>query len=130
MQSAINKLPIFLRIGLIVLLIVLGSFMLAWSQIKPYQLNVNGETIHMRAIAFYPRDLFDLANVPLQPEDRISVDPIQFSLAIPEQVSLLSARPVNLIARNGQETVITAELIPANILQRAGIKLYPGDILL
>jgi uncharacterized protein YabE (DUF348 family) len=130
MQSAINKLPIFLRIGLIVLLIVLGFFMLAWSQIKPYQLNVNGETIHMRAIAFYPRDLFDLANVPLQPEDRVSVDPNQFSLAIPEQVSLLSARPVNLIAPNGQETVITAELILANILQRAGIKLYPGDILL
>ncbi len=130
MLSSIKKLPKFLRIGLVVLLILLGFSLLAWSQIKPYQLIVNGETIHMRAIAFYPRDLFKLANITLQPQDRISVDPNRINLSIPEQINLLSARPILLTTPDGQEEILTAELIPANIFQEVGIRLYPRDIIL
>lgn len=84
----------------------------------------------MRAVALYARDLFNLAGIPLQPEDRISTDPNGFSLAIPEQISLLAARPVTIETDQGKEEILSAELIPANILQEAGIRLFPEDILL
>ncbi len=84
----------------------------------------------MRAVALYARDLFNLAGIPLQPEDRISTDPNGFSLAIPEQISLLAARAVTIETDQGKEEILSAELIPANILQEAGIRLFPEDILL
>ncbi|MEL7625349.1 MAG: ubiquitin-like domain-containing protein [Anaerolineaceae bacterium] len=130
MQSALKKLPKILQFGLVTLLILLGFLLLVWSQIKPYQLNVNGETIRMRTIAFHPRDLFGQAGIPLRPQDRLSVDSNRFDLAIPQQIRLTSARPITLTTPNGKEEILTAELIPANIFQEAGIRLFPNDIIL
>lgn len=129
-MSSLNKLPKFFQFALSSALILSGLVLMIWSQIKPYQLIVNGETIRMRAVALYARDLFNLAGIPLQPEDRISTDPNGFSLAIPEQISLLAARPVTIETDQGKEEILSAELIPANILQEAGIRLFPEDILL
>ena len=130
MQASFKKLPKLLRFTLVFVLVLLGLALITWSQIKPYQLNVNGDIIRMRALAFYPRDLFNLAGIPLQPEDRLSIDPGIFSLNIPEKISLVSARPVTIDTKEGKTELLTAELIPANILQQAGLKFFPEDILL
>lgn len=129
-MSTLNKLPKFLQFALVFVFMLIGFGLMLWSQIKPYQLNVNGEAIQMRALAFYPRDLFKLAGVTLQPEDRLSLDPDKFSLGIPERISLISARLVTLETPEETKEILTAELIPANILQEAGIQLYPKDVLL
>lgn len=84
----------------------------------------------MRALAFYPRDLFKLAGITLQPQDRLSLDPDKFSLDIPERINLVSARLVTLETPEETKEILTAELIPANILQEAGIQLFPKDVLL
>lgn len=130
MTSAISKLPKTLRFVIVFILILLGLGLMGWSQVKPYELNVNGEIIRMKALAFYPRDLFDLALVPLQPQDRLSVEPNHFNLDIPEKISLISARPVTIETIAGKTEVLTAELIPANIFLDAGIMLFPEDLLL
>ena len=129
-MSAFKKMPKSLQFVLAFALISLGLALITWSQIKPYQLNVNGEVIHMRALAFYPRDLFKLAGIKLQTQDRLSIDPEKFSLNMPELICLVSARPVTLETPNGKTEILTAELIPANILQEAGIRLFPKDLLL
>ena len=129
-MSALKKLPKFLQFALAFALILLGLALCVWSQIKPYQLTVNGEIIRMKALAFFPQDLFKLAGIPLQPQDRLSVDPGKFSLTIPGQVQLVSARPVTIETPEGVIELITAELLPTNILQEAGIKIFPKDILL
>lgn len=130
MQSLIKKLPKFLQFALVVLLILLGGFLLAWSQIKRYQLTVNGESISMRAVAFYPRDLFEMAGINLQPEDALSLDPDAFSLDLPEHIWLTSARPATIDTPDGKTELHTPTLFPATILLEAGIKIFPEDILL
>jgi len=84
----------------------------------------------MKALVFYPRDLFNLAGIALQPQDRLSIQPDRFSLDIPEHISLVSARPVTIETNEGRSEILTAEIIPANILLEVGIKLFPKDILL
>ena len=130
MMSTLNKLPKFFQFALVFVFMLIGFGLMLWSQIKPYQLNVNGEAIQMRALAFYPRDLFKLAGITLQPQDRLSLDPDKFSLDIPERISLVSARLVTLETPEETKEILTAELIPANILQEAGIQLFPKDVLL
>ena len=129
-MSTLNKLPKFLQFALVFVFMLIGFGLMLWSQIKPYQLNVNGEAIQMRALAFYPRDLFKLAGITLQPQDRLSLDPDKFSLDIPERINLVSARLVTLETPEETKEILTAELIPANILQEAGIQLFPKDVLL
>lgn len=130
MMSTLNKLPKFFQFALVFVFMLIGFGLMLWSQIKPYQLNVNGEAIQMRALAFYPRDLFKLAGITLQPQDRLSLDPDKFSLDIPERINLVSARLVTLETPEETKEILTAELIPANILQEAGIQLFPKDVLL
>lgn len=129
-MSTLNKLPKFFQFALVFVFMLIGFGLMLWSQIKPYQLNVNGEAIQMRALAFYPRDLFKLAGITLQPQDRLSLDPDKFSLDIPERINLVSARLVTLETPEETKEILTAELIPANILQEAGIQLFPKDVLL
>lgn len=128
-MSALKNLPKFLRFALVVVLILIGLSLMAWSQIKPYQLNVNGEVIRMQALVLFPRDLVRLAGYTLQPADRLSVEPDKFSINIPEIVSLNTARPVSIKTPTTATEITTAELLPANILQEAGIQLFPEDII-
>ena len=130
MMSALKKQPVIMQIALVIALILLGISLMVWSQIKPYQLNVNGEVINMKALAFYPRDLFRLAEIELLPQDRLSVDPDRFSLAIPEKMRLTSARTVSIKTPGSTIEIVTAELFPASIFKQAGILLFPEDIVL
>lgn len=130
MISALQKKPTTVKIALVLALILLGISLMFWSQIKPYKLIVNGELISMKALVFYPRDLFRLAEIELLPQDRLSIDPDRFSLAIPEIIQLTTARSVSIKTPGFTTEVVTAELFPASIFRQAGILLFPEDILL
>lgn len=132
MNTLLRKTPRFLQILLVTLVVLVGLSLLFWSQIKSYQLIVDGETYKMRAIAFFPRDLVKFAGIELQKEDKLSLNPDKFRLSLPEKIYLTSARPVQLSSPDsvqGSSEIISAALYPADILKEVGIMLFPEDII-
>ena len=132
MNSLLRKTPRYLQILLVTLVILAGLSLLFWSQIKSYQLIVDGETYKMRAIAFYPRHLVKFAGIELQKEDKLSLIPDKFHFSLPVKIYLTSARPVQLIYSDGardSSEILSAALYPADILKEAGIMLFPKDII-
>jgi uncharacterized protein YabE (DUF348 family) len=96
----------------------------------PYQLTVDGQTLHVRTIAFSLRGLLRQLNYELQPDDRTSIDPDTFSLSLPNRLSLQRTRLVEIDTRGESLSLRSPELLPANLLQQAGIRLFPKDLLL
>lgn len=96
----------------------------------PYQLTVDGQTLQVRTIAFSLRGLLRQLNYEIQPEDRTSIDPDSFTLNLPDRLSLQRTRLVKI--HNGAESLElqSSELLPANLLQAAGITLFPNDLLM
>ena len=93
----------------------------------PYRLVVDGQTLRVQAIAFTFRGLLRQLHYELEPGDRTSIDPDAFTLSLPSQLSLQRARFVE-IENNGEKvTLQCAELVPANLLQEAGVRLFPID---
>lgn len=95
-----------------------------------YQLVVDGQTLHIQTVAFSLRGLLHQLDYEIQPGDRTSVDPDTFSLNLPGQLSLQRARLVQ-IENNGESlTQQSPELLPANLLQAAGVPLFPKDVVM
>ena len=111
-------------------MILFGLCLLFLSQIKNYTLLVDDNEIRIKALAFRARQLFDLANIELEADDRVSTDPNAVSVSLPSFVSMHSAR--NVLIRTSEEDHIyrSAELIPANLLALAGLRIYPSDMIL
>lgn len=129
-MERLKKLSKPLKIALMTGLILLGTTLILLAQIKPYSLFVNGEQIELKAAAFSARKLFGLAQIELKPEDRLSVHQDKFSLSLPRTIELTQARNV-LVKRGEMEHIsFSAELLPANLLTEAGIRIYPRDLLL
>ncbi len=121
-----RKVTIWLSLALVLIGLALLFFHL-W---HPYQLTVDGQTLHVRTIAFSLRGLLRQLNYKLQPGDRTSIDPEGFTLSLPDRLSLQRARLVE-IENGGQSLQIqSSELLPANLLQAAGIALFPRDLLM
>lgn len=121
-----RKVTIWLSLALV--LIGLGLlFAHLW---HPYQLTVDGQTLHVRTIAFSLRGLLRQLNYEIQPGDRTSIDPESFTLILPDRLSLQRSRLV--LIENGSENLElqSSELLPANLLQAAGIPLFPNDLLM
>ena len=96
----------------------------------PYQLTVDGQTLHVRTIAFSLRGLLRQLNYELQPDDRTSIDPDTFTLSLPNHLSLQRTRLVEIETRGERLSLQSPELLPSNLLQQAGIRLFPKDLLL
>lgn len=96
----------------------------------PYQLVVDGQTLHVQTIAFSFRGLLRQLNYELKPGDRASVDPDTFTLSLPSQLSLQRARLVQIENSDEKITLQRAELVPANLLQQARIRLFPKDVVI
>lgn len=129
MKNIISKLNLPVRIATIVVLFLIGLALLTLSQVKPYTLWVNGNQINIRAIAFTPRQLFEWAEIDLQDEDFLTIDPDRFSLNLPSQIELNQARSVLIKTPDGDKISFSAELFPANLLAEVGISLYPQDLI-
>jgi len=96
----------------------------------PYQLVVDGQTLHVRTTAFSLRGLLRQLNYELQPGDRTSIDPDAFTLSLPDRLSLQRTRLVEIDNNDGRLELQSSELLPANLLQAAGISLFPDDLLM
>ena len=96
----------------------------------PYQLVVDGQTLHVRTTAFSLRELLRQLNYELQPGDRTSIDPDAFTLSLPDRLSLQRTRLVEIDNNDGRLELQSSELLPANLLQAAGISLFPDDLLM
>jgi uncharacterized protein YabE (DUF348 family) len=121
------------RKGLIWLSItlVLGGLSLIFMHLwHPYQLVVDGQTMHVQTIALSLRGLLRQLNYELQPGDRTSIDPDSFTLLLPDRLSVERARLVE-VEHNGERIALqSTELLPANLLQQAGIRLFPEDLVM
>lgn len=111
--------------------LVLGGLGLLFAHLwHPYELSVDGQTLHVRTIAFSLRGLLRQLNYELQPGDRTSVDPETFSMNLPKRLSIQRTRLVE-IENGGEEiSLLSSELLPSNLLQEAEILLFPEDIVM
>lgn len=122
-----NQRKIWVLLSLALILLGLGMiFSHLW---HPYQLVVDGQPLQVRTIAFSLRGLLRQLNYELQPEDRASIDPDVFSFNLPERMYLERARLVEITVGGEKLTLRSPERLPANLLQAAGIRLFPGDLL-
>ena len=121
-----QKVTIYLSVALILsgLSLLFAHF---W---HPYQLVVDGQTLHVRTTAFSLRGLFRQLNYELQPGDRTSIDPDSLSLSLPDRLSLQRSRQVVIDNDDTSLELQSSELLPANLLQAAGIPLFPDDLLM
>ncbi len=111
--------------------LVVGGLGLIFAHLwHPYQLVVDGQTFKVHTIAFSLRGLFRQLNYEIQPEDRTSTDPESFTLSLPDRLSLQRARLVQI--KNGAKDIElqSSELLPANLLQAAGIPLFSNDLVM
>ena len=96
----------------------------------PYQLVVDGQTLRVQTIAFSFRGLLRQLHYELEPGDRTSIDPDAFTLSLPSQLSLQRARLVEIENSGEKITLQSAELVPANLLQEADVRLFPIDLVM
>jgi uncharacterized protein YabE (DUF348 family) len=121
-----QKVTIYLSLALI----LCGLGLLFAHLWHPYQLVVDGQTLHVRTTAFSLRGLLRQLNYELQPGDRTSIDPDAFTLSLPDRLSLQRTRLVEIDNGDTSLELQSSELLPANLLQAAGIPLFPDDLLM
>ena len=129
MKNFIDKLSSLVRIAIIAILLLAGLALITLSRVQSYTLLVNGNQIRIRAIAFNARQLFDMADIELYPEDALTINPDRSTLNLPNQVQLDQARSVLIKTGENEQILYSAELIPANLLREADINLYPHDLI-
>lgn len=130
MKKIFEKLSKPTKIILSLGLVLLGIALLVFSQIKHYTLVLNGNLIQIRALAFSPQKLLELAEIDVVKEDRVSTELDRFTLSIPEKILIDQARNVLIKTSEGENLLLSPSLYPANLLQEARITLYPQDLLL
>lgn len=116
---------------LLSLLSVLGGFAFLFQYLwHPYQLTVDGQTVSVRTIAFSLRGLLRQLNYNLQSSDRTNLHPDTVTLRLPDQLRLDRSRLVEIVNGGEKLALQSADRIPANLLQQAGINLFPWDLVL
>jgi uncharacterized protein YabE (DUF348 family) len=121
--------PIWLWV-LSVFLIVAGITTLIFSFYREYTLLVDDIPYTYKTIAFRGRTLLKNAGLELDDADRVSIDIDTFSLQLPSEIKIDRARQVTIIHPSKTYNLKTAARYPSTLLQLAGIKLFPNDIIL
>lgn len=121
--------PIWLWV-LSVFLIVTGITTLIFSFYREYTLLVDDIPYTYKTIAFRSRTLLKNAGLELDDADRVSIDIDTFSLQLPSEIKIDRARQVTIIHPSKTYNLKTAARYPSTLLQLAGIKLFPNDIIL
>ena len=111
-------------------LVVSGLGLLIAHLWHPYQLVVDGQTLQVQTIAFNLRGLLRQLNYDLQPGDRTSINPDGFNISLPERLSVQRARLVEIETGGESIKLQSSELLPANLLQEAGIPIFPEDLVI
>jgi uncharacterized protein YabE (DUF348 family) len=119
----------FQLISLAALLILGGAGLVVFSLRKPVSLVIDEVSTPRVTWAWTVGGLLSEAGVGLAPQDRLS-PPAEASLKKRGVVQVQRARRVVIRADGRQSSLFSAERIPANLLAEAGVRLFPGDLLL
>jgi len=95
---------------------------------REYTIIVDGETYSLQTVAFTPGQVLKRAGYLPVSGDLINpqVDDTNFSFTY---INVIRQRPVTILTPSEVHHFDSAELIPANLCQLVGIKLFPGDVL-
>ncbi|MGB4595438.1 MAG: ubiquitin-like domain-containing protein [Anaerolineaceae bacterium] len=108
-------------------LILLGLSLLVIDRWRVYTLVVDGQTYSLRTVAFTPRQVLIQAGYNPVEGDKVWPQPDQTNLRF-TQILVDRQRPVTIITPTETLHFESAELLAANLLQHAKLKLFPGDI--
>jgi uncharacterized protein YabE (DUF348 family) len=109
-------------------LLIAGGLALIWIGLhQQITVLVDGEAKTVRTAALRISGALRAAGITPQPADRVNPQPARWFWR-EDLIAISPARSVLIRTPEAELSLITAEKIPANILQEAGLTLYPGDI--
>ncbi len=109
--------------------LVITGLLLAFGLHKNVTLSVDGATRQVSTYAFRVSDLLYNQHVALSPDDRLS-PALGTWLENDMEVSIVRAIPVQVMVDGTLTSLTSAERIPSALLEQAGVKLNPEDVLL
>jgi resuscitation-promoting factor RpfB len=114
-------------------LILAGSVMVYFGTLRPVQIYVNGnlQNLYTRANTVYT--VLEEAAIKLAFEDRLA-PPLEQKLGWKASIFIESASPFFLSYPSSPDipsfSIVSAERFPGNLFLEAGIRLFPGDLIL
>jgi uncharacterized protein YabE (DUF348 family) len=112
-----------------VALILAGLVLLGYSTRKTVILQVNDNSHSLTTSALTVAGLLQDENLPVRPEDHLAPAAGHW-LQNGEAVRLEQAGQVSVEADGRTQILLNLERLPANLLAFAGVRLYPGDLVL
>ncbi len=107
----------------------LGILLLALALLGPVRIVAGGHTSVVHSPALTAGGLLRAAGIALAPQDRVRPSGID-SPFFAGEIRVERAVPVQVWANGRVETLVSAERIPANLLEWANVRLFPGDVVL
>ncbi len=120
-----SKLLYYLAIGSFLLGLLFCALML----LQPVTLTVNGETTSVPSYGLTTGTLLKHQGLKLKPGDKV-IPPGWFPLFLTGSVNLTTSAQVDVFNEGKLISFNSTERHPANLLQQAGIRLFPFDALL
>jgi uncharacterized protein YabE (DUF348 family) len=93
---------------------------------KSVTLTVDGKSQGLTTYTLKVGNLLHKVNIPLAPQDELS-PPQNTWLKENDQITLLHAVPVQILADGKITSLVSADRIPASLLTQAGVTLHPAD---
>lgn len=121
-----NNLPILLIVTIV--LIALGTGLILFDRLRDYTIYMDGQRYTLRTVALTPRQVLRAAGFNPTSGDRVLPDPDHINLRF-TNVAVIRQRPVTIITPTEALHLESADLLPANLLGQAGLKLFPGDVI-
>lgn len=97
---------------------------------RDYTLVIDGKAYQTKALVFRAGTLLKHAGLEMGKDDQVSTDLEKFSFSLPKTVTIQRARKITVLTDSKIQHLNTTETYPINILELAGIKLFPNDLIL
>jgi len=111
-------------------LIVAGIISLFFAFYREYTLVVDDIPYTFKSIAFRGRTVLKSAGLEIDDADWVSIDINTYSWKLLGEIKIDRARKVTILHQSETHQLNSAARHPSTLLQLAGIKLYPNDIIL
>jgi resuscitation-promoting factor RpfB len=107
----------------------LGLLLIGLWIYRPVQIIVDGQARTVRAAALSTGAVLRAAAISLSPADRVS--PKSTTLLFgPDRITVQRAKPASVWSDGRAIPIITTQRIAANLIELAGVRLFPGDLVL
>ena len=112
-----------------ILMIVSGLVLLTFSMRRTLTIHIDQEQLEVKSFAIRPVDVLNEAGISLTQNDLV-YPPRNNFFFISNTIKVVRAQNVQIYSEGNTVELQTPEKIPANLLQQAGIALYPNDRIL